>query len=184
MNQLIKFGIVLALICFAATLVLAFTYEITKPKIEKGLEQEEKNALSEIMPEADSFDAKSTDGIDYFEALSSGKTIGYCIKVTGTGYNGYIRMIAGIDEKGTIKGIRVLEQYETPGLGARINEKKPGEKEPAFLKQFNGKNARALEIKKDVDAITGATISSKAVTDAVRDTTSQFLDKIKTGKTR
>lgn len=177
-NQLLRFGIILALICFVATLVLATTYEITKPKIEKQLAQEEEKALKEIMPEADSFAAKSIGGIDYFEALKEKRLVGYCLKIIGTGYNGYIRIIAGIDKNGIIKGIRILEQYETPGLGARIDEIKPGEKDPWFLRQFKDKNAKAIEVKKDIDAITGATISSEAVIDAVRNTVNEFLSKI------
>lgn len=178
MNQMLKFGIILALICLAATLVLATTYEITKPKIEEQLQQEEQNALKGIMPEADSFVAESLEGIDYFKALKGNALVGYCLKIIATGYNGYIRMIAGIDKNGIIKGVRVLEHYETPGLGARINEIKPGDKEPSFLRQFKGKDAKTLILKKDIDAITGATISSKAVTDAIRDAVNKFLEKI------
>ncbi len=179
MNQLIKFGIILGIICFAATLVLATTYEITKPKIEQQFKQEEQEALKEIIPEADSFIKEKIDKIEYFTAQKANKAIGYCVKATGIGYNGYIRIIAGIDLSGTIKGVRILEHYETPGLGARISEIKPGEKSPWFLRQFKGKPAKAIFIKQNIDAVTGATISSKAVTDAVRDTVSEFLSKVK-----
>ena len=179
MNQMIKFGLILGIICLAATLVLAVTYEITKPKIEDQLNSEEQNALKAIMPQADSFNEKTLDGIEYFEAIKSKNIIGYCVRVVGSGYNGYIRMIVGIDTNGIIQGLEVLEHSETPGLGAKIDEIKQGETEPGFLKQFKGKNARTIEVKKDIDAITGATISSKAVTDAVRKTVSEFLEKIK-----
>lgn len=178
MNQLVRFGIILALICFAATLVLAVTYEVTKPKIDAELKREEDEALKTIIPDADSFKEKSIDGIKYFEALRGADLIGYCIKVAGSGYNGYIRMIVGIDKDGIIKGIKVLEQYETPGLGAKIIEIKRGENEPHFLKQFVGKSAKTVEVKKDIDAITGATISSEAVTDAVKETVNKFLTKV------
>lgn len=178
MNQLVRFGIILALICFAATLVLAVAYEVTKPKIDAELKREEDEALKTIIPDADSFKEKSIDGIKYFEALKRNDLIGYCIKVAGSGYNGYIRMIVGIDKDGIIKGIKVLEQYETPGLGAKIIEIKRGENEPHFLKQFVGKSAKTVEVKKDIDAITGATISSEAVTDAVKETVNEFLTKV------
>lgn len=178
MNQLVRFGIILGLICLAATLVLAVTYEITKPKIDAELKREEENALKTIMPDADSFKEKSIEGIKYFEALKGADLIGYCIKVTGSGYNGYIRMIVGIDKDGIIKGINILEQYETPGLGAKIAEIRRGENEPWFLRQFVGKSAKTVEVEKDVDAITGATISSKAVTDAVNHTVNEFFTKV------
>lgn len=179
MNQLVRFGLILAAICLTATLVLAVTYEMTKPKIDEVLRQEEQEALKIIMPAADSFTEKTMDGIDYFEALKEKTVVGYCIKVVGTGYSGFIRMIVGIDPNGIIKGVEVLEHQETPGLGAKIAEILPGEKEPHFLKQFKGKPARTVTVKKDIDAITGATISSAAVTDAINKTVGEFLEKVR-----
>ncbi|MDD5173319.1 MAG: RnfABCDGE type electron transport complex subunit G [Candidatus Omnitrophota bacterium] len=179
MNQLLKFGLVLGVICLAATLVLAVTYEVTKPKIEEQLKAEEQSALKSIMPSADSFVEKTLDGIEYFEALKGRTVAGYCVRVTGNGYNGPIRMIAGVDLDGTIEGVSVLENSETPGLGAKINEIRPGESEPWFLKQFKGKSAGTIAIKSNIDAITGATISSKAVTDAIRKTVDDLLGKLK-----
>ena len=170
-NQMVKFGLILGIICLAATLVLAFTYEITKPKIEEEMRQEEQTALKTIMPEADSFNAKTIDNIEYFEALKQSALTGYCIKVTGQGYGGYIRIIVGIDPKGVIEGVRILEHQETPGLGAKISDK-------SFLKQFIGKNAGNIAVRRDIDAITGATISSKAVTDAINKAVNEFLAKV------
>lgn len=179
MSQLVRFGLILGAICLAATLVLAVTYEVTKPKIEAQLKAEEQSALKTIIPSADSFSEKSVDGIEYFEALKGKTVIGYCVRVIGNGYNGYIRIIAGVDPNGMIQGISVLEHSETPGLGAKINEVRPGEGEPWFLKQFKGKNARTIAVRKDIDAITGATISSRAVTDAIRKTVDDLLNKLK-----
>lgn len=179
MNQLVRFGLILGIICLAATLVLAVTYEITKPKIEEQLRKEEAAALKEIMPDADSFSPKVVDGIEYFEAYKAGTLIGYCLKVTGMGYGGYIRMLAGINTDGIIQGVRVLEHQETPGLGSQINEARQGQKEPWFLKQFAGKDAKTMQVRKDIDAITGATISSTAVTDAIRKTVNEFFTKVR-----
>ncbi|HPM43212.1 MAG TPA: FMN-binding protein, partial [Candidatus Omnitrophota bacterium] len=120
MNQLIRFGIILGAICLASTLVLAVTYEVTKPKIEEAARREETAALKEVMPAADSFEPKTVDAMEYFVAMKEGQNIGYCLKVMGAGYGGYIRMIAGLDKDGIIKGIRVLEHQETPGLGSQI----------------------------------------------------------------
>ena len=179
MNQLVKFGLILGIICLVATLVLAVTYEITKPKIDAELKAEEGEALKAILPEADSFNAKTVGDIEYFDAMKGDRLVGYCIKVTGMGYSGYMRIIVGIDTNGVIEGVRILEHQETPGLGSKVNEVRPGETEPYFLKQFNGKNAKTVAVRKDIDAITGATISSKAVTDAIRDTVDRFLIEIK-----
>ena len=179
MNQMAKFGMILGIICLAATLVLAVTYEVTKPKIEAELKTEEQAALKKIMPEADSFEAKSAGDIEYFDASKDSVLVGYCIKVTGAGYSGYMRIIVGIDTNGIIKGVNILEHQETPGLGSKINEIKPGDTEPYFLRQFKGKQARTVAVKKDIDAITGATISSKAVTDAINKTVNEFMTKVK-----
>lgn len=178
MKQLLKFGLILCFICLIATLVLAVTYEVTKPKIEEQQRLEEEAALKSILPEADSFIKKQSEGIDYYEAIKDGKLTGYCVKAVANGYGGYIHMMIGINLTGTIEGLEILQQQETPGLGAKIEEIKPGEKEPWFLKQFKGQPASAVELKKNIDAITGATISSKAVTDSVRATIDKFLAKI------
>ena len=179
MNQLARFGLILGIICLIATLVLAVTYEITRPKIAEQLRREEQAALKSIIPDADSFEPKTLDGIEYFEAMKGPDLVGYCLKVTGSGYSGYMRIMAGIDPDGVIRGVSVLEHQETPGLGSRITEVRPGETEPWFLKQFRGKSAKTVAVKKNIDAITGATISSKAVTDAVRDAVNAFLVKVK-----
>jgi len=184
MKELVRFGLILGIICLIATLVLAVTYEITKPKIDAQLRQEEEEALKAILPDIDSFKEKKAGDIEYFEAFKDNNLKGYCIRVTGNGYNGFIRMIAGIDTDGVIKGVKVLEHQETPGLGSQINHTAPGEKEPWFLRQFAGKSARTIAVKKDIDAITGATISSRAVTDAVRETVTRFLSEVKDEATR
>lgn len=182
MNKLMKFGLILGVICLIATLILAVTYEVTKPKIEAQLREEENAALKIIMPDADAFTPKTIGEFNYFEAYKGGRLIGYSLKITGMGYGGYIRMIAGIDPDGIIKGVSVLEHQETPGLGSQIAEARRGEDKPRFLKQFAGKNAQTLAVKENIDAITGATISSKAVTDAIREAVTGFLEEINEGR--
>jgi len=179
MKQLLKFGLILAIICLVATLVLAVTYEVTKPKIEEQQRLEEEAALRLVLPEAGSFTKKQLDGIEYYEAIKGGTTIGYCVKAVANGYGGYIYMIVGIDLAGTIEGIEILQHQETPGLGSKIKEVRPGEKEPWFLKQFKGKAASGIELRKNIDSITGATISSKAVTDCARKTIDTFMTEMK-----
>lgn len=180
MSNIFKFGLILALICLMATFVLAVTYEVTKPKIEEQQRLEEEAALKSILPEADSFTKKQLDGIEYYAALDKdGRLTGYCVKAVANGYGGYIHMMIGIDLGGTIEGLEILQHQETPGLGSKIKEIKPGEKEPWFLKQFKGKDASGIELKKNIDAITGATISSKAVTDCARVTIDKFMNEMK-----
>ena len=179
MSQLVKFGLILGIICLTATLVLAVTYQVTKPKIDAQLKAEEQSALKRIVPEAGSFKEKTIGDIDYFEAWKGSELAGYCLKVTGTGYNGFMRIVVGIGPDGPIKGVAILEHQETPGLGARVNEIKPGEESPWFLRQFIGKDARTIEVKRNIDAITGATISSRAVTESINKAVTEFLDKVR-----
>ena len=178
MIKLLKFGSIPVAIFLAAMLILAVAHKPAKPKAGGQLKTEEQSALKSIMPSADSFSEKTLDGIEYFEALRCNTVVGYCVRVAADGYSGKIRMIAGIDPNGIIYGVRVIEQNETPGFGSRITEVRPGDKDPWFLRQFSGKDARKVAIKKDIDAITGATISSKAITDAINKTINSFMSSL------
>jgi len=169
----------LGIVCLLATLVLAVTYEVAKPRMAEQARLAEETALKQILPDADSFTQKTVDGISYFEAMKGRDLTGYCVRVTGEGYGGYIRMMVGIDPSGVIKGVMVLKHHETPGLGSKIGEIRPGEKDAWFLRQFVGKGARSVDVKRNIDAITGATISSRAVTDAINKTVGEFLSKVK-----
>lgn len=178
MNQMARFGIVLGVICLLSTLVLAVTYDATKPVIEREIKREEEKAFKAVIPGADSFTEKTLDGIEYVEARGGGELVGYCIRTVASGYEGPIRLIVGIDPNGRILGLEVLEHSETPGLGAKMKEIRPGETEPYFLRQFKGKDARNIKAKKNIDAITGATITTRAITNEVCVTVDEFLSKL------
>jgi electron transport complex protein RnfG len=156
---------------------LSVTYKFTKPVIDERQREAERAALALIVPEADSFKEKTINDIEYYEAYEKGKFIAYCVKVTGTGYSGYIHIMVAVDKKGIIKGVEILEQHETPGLGDRIDKCKPGEKTPYFLAQFTGKDAKTVSLQ-NIDAITGSTISSKAVIDGINKGINEFFDKL------
>ena len=151
------FLLILIIIILSATFSFA---QDTKPAIDD---------LKNIQPQADSFsDKKILGGIEYFEAMKDKNLIGYCINVTTNGYCGPIRMIVGIDKEGVIQGMKILQHTETADIGARIAE-------PSFSRQFTGKKADDLIIGKNIDAITGATISSKVVIDSINDTAKKFI---------
>ncbi|MFH0838849.1 MAG: RnfABCDGE type electron transport complex subunit G [Candidatus Omnitrophota bacterium] len=171
---MIRFGIILMVICFVASLVLALVYQLTQPVIAAQRSREELVLLKEALPDAGEFKEITENDGSYFEGIDKKKVIGYVIRVTAKGYTGDIKMLAGVDRSGTIKGVCVLEHAETPGLGARISEVKSGEKKPWFLEQFRGKKINELNFN-SLEAITGATISSKAVLDTVRDKAEEFL---------
>lgn len=82
------------------------------------------------------------------------------------GYNGPVKLLIGINADNTIHGLKIIQEYETPGLGSKINSR-------SFLSQFIGKSIagtrwRVRRDGGDIDAVTGATVSSRAVTEAVR----------------
>jgi electron transport complex protein RnfG len=94
-----------------------------------------------------------------------GEEIGYAFIATGTGYGGTIKTMVGMYKNSTISGVNIISQSETPGLGTQIAE-------PDFTNQFSGKRVEEVRLRRDggvIDAITGATISSRAITDIVRE---------------
>ena len=104
--------------------------------------------------------AKTDEGIN--PAISKdGNIIGYTVKVSPSGYGGEISMMVGVNADLTISGVKILSLSETPGLGAKAQDE-------AFLPQFKGKNEK-MALKKDITAITGATITSTAVTLGVKE---------------
>ncbi len=175
---MIRYGLILLIICFCASLILSVTYKFTHLRIEAQQVSEEKGALDEVFPEATDFEDKAFEGRAYYLAKKEGKSLGYIIKTETKGYSAGIVMLVGFDFNGRIKGVEVLSQQETPGLGAKIVEIKQGEIRPWFLKQFAGKSASGLDLK-DIQAITAATISSLAVLEGAKKSVSEFLEKIK-----
>jgi electron transport complex protein RnfG len=171
---MVRFGIVLMVICFCASLLLAFIYQLTQPVIESQRSQEELALLKEVLPSASKFKGVMRHDEVYFEGTDKGKIIGFVIRAASKGYAGDIKMLVGIDTDGKMKGVRILEHAETPGLGARITEIKSGEKHPWFLEQFKDKRIQDLGFG-NIDTITGATISSRAVFDGIKKESERFL---------
>jgi electron transport complex protein RnfG len=159
-KEIIKLGITLMIVTTLATVALSVTNELTKSKIEKQEEIQLLYSLAEVMPEADNF----KEGEDYYNAYSNGELIGRVLKVNAPGYSSTIQLIAGVNLENKITKVVVLNHVETPGLGANVEKNE-------FLGQFTGKMKGDLVIKKEggsIDAITGATISSRAVADGIR----------------
>ena len=165
----------LTLISLGASACLGFVYVMTKKPIELSLLNKKLNAIKQVVPDftnnpnEDMFRLPTGEGdsLDIYPAKKDGEIIGYAVNTyTKTGFAGNISLMAGFKPDGTIISISVLEQKETPGLGTKMTE-------PGFKDQFNNKNPSEfrLKVKKDggpVDAITSATISSRAFCDAVQ----------------
>ena len=176
MKEMMRYGFILALICVAAAGLLATVNSFTRSKIIEQLQQEERAALKEVMPNAVKFNEVRNDKgeeVLYYKAFDNqDKLIGFVFKASSKGYSSVIETLAGILLDDRISAIKVISQNETPGLGVRITEKK-------FTDQFKSKNSLDLS---GVETIAGATISSRAVINSVKKKSQEIKELIENGK--
>jgi len=178
MKDLLKLPVILTLVTVVAAGALAYVFNTTKPKIEAEKKLVQELALKESLPKAARgviVPVKKGEKILYYKGFASPDTtnlVGYIILSSAHGYSSTIEVMVGVDTAGVIQGMKILSQAETPGLGAKVTEVKYGDKWPWFQHQFIGKKGDNLQVDKDggeIKSVTGATISSRAVTKAVRD---------------
>ncbi|HBE41611.1 MAG TPA: hypothetical protein DDW27_10495 [Bacteroidales bacterium] len=165
----------LTLIAAGSATGLGFVYELTKGPIALSILNKKLNAIREVVPEFTNnphdemfrLPTGEGDSLEIYPAKNNGEIVGYAVNsYTPDGFSGNISLMAGFKPDGTIVGISVLEHKETPGLGTKMTE-------PDFSGQFTEKNPGEflIKVKKDggqIDAITAATISSRAYCDAVQ----------------
>lgn len=164
----------LLVVCVVAAAGLGFTYEVTKERIVKQEKEREAEALAESLPEIQSpnelKESKSLAKKVRKKISSNQLTIekvftskeGNVFVLRSRGYGGMMTLAIGIDSRGKVAGVSVVYHNETPGLGGNLEK-------PQFLKQFVGKDTRSrLEIGKDVQALAGATFTTRGVTRAVK----------------
>lgn len=172
----------LTLISMVAGFSLAYMNDLTMGPISEARKAKKINAIKAVLPKVDNdpyIEKISTalpgkkDSFDIYPGKDKSVLNSVAIGTyTDKGYNRIIKLMVGFDFEGKIKDIAVLEQKETPGLGTKITTEK-------FLSQYRGKNPATwkLMVKKDggqTDAITGATISSRAFNDAVQNAYNVF----------
>lgn len=186
MKKILKNTFVLTLITLVAGTLLGLVYEITKEPIAISKEKAKMEAYMQVLAEADTFEAYADFDADVAARVLSdvgltgcrvdevvvgkvgSESVGYVVTTTsGEGYGGDIQISAGIMSDGTVNGIAILSISETAGLGMKASE-------PEFYKQFAGKQVDAFVVTKtgasaedEIDALSGATITSNAVTSAV-----------------
>lgn len=167
--------VVLAAITTVTAAAVGAVYNVTADPIARAKEQKKVSALADVLPKFDNTPSEEVDtvAIDGGEVLvytarMGGQEVGYAVEsFTNSGFSGLIRIMVGFGPDGTIRNISVLEQNETPGLGAKIAE----DGNPVKT-SFVGKNPADLKmsVRKDggdIDAITASTISSRAYVQAV-----------------
>lgn len=167
--------LVLLVITLVSSAAVGLVYKYTLDPITKAKQAKLVNALAAVLPPFDNNPVKDAaevteDGmqITVYRASNGGDLAGYAVQtVSPTGYAGPVSLLVGFDAAGSIVDIAVLEQSETPGLGAKMAE--PDNK---LVVSFRGKNPAELQMAVtkdggDIDALTASTISSRAYVDAV-----------------
>ncbi len=164
-ESVLKLGIILFIICAIVTLALAVVNDITAPLIAQITERQQNEARTEVLPQAKTFEMIAEN---VYRGFQEGKAVGYAVTATPNGYGGTINMMVGLDENFRVTGVKLVSFSETPGLGSKASE-------PKFLDQFAGKSENVTVVKgsakgdNEVVAVSGATISSNAVTTGVQD---------------
>jgi len=160
----------LTVVVLISVSLLLYINSFTSSVVEAQNRIKIKTVLESIFPDLTEFKEEE----DLFIIYQGDDIIGYTFLASGNGYSGVIDMLVGINIDYTIKDVAILSQTETPGLGSRITEK-------AFTNQFMGLGVDDINLSKDggsIDAITGATISSRAVTDTIRTSMAEIIEKL------
>ncbi len=166
---LAKLVIVLTAICMSIALLLAVVNNATKDIISANAEREKSEAVLAVFPEGTAVEAYETAaGDEVYIILKDNEIVGYCINAVETGYGGDVSMMIGVDTAKKIHGIKIVSMSETPGVGTKINA-------DSFLNRFIGMDEPA-EIDGNVDGISGATFSSRAVAAGVTTALSANVD--------
>lgn len=167
----------LLLVSAVSALALGSVYNLTKEPIALAKKKKQEEAIKAVLPDFDRLETKKfrsgldeeTDSLQFNLAYKADVFVGAAINTfTNKGFGGEIRLMVGLLPDETINNISVLDHKETPGLGDKMSKSKS-----TWSDQFNGKNPASFKLavkkdKGDVDAITAATISSRAYTDAVK----------------
>ncbi|QIB67839.1 FMN-binding protein [Aminipila butyrica] len=179
-NEYIKPTLVLVLICLVVSVALAQVYAVTLPLIEKMAAKTADEARAVVLPEAGTFSAYTgtlEEGITDFYIADNGA--GAAITATADSYGGLITVMVGIDGQGVVTGVQVLAHSDTPGLGTKAQT-------PEYLSQYNGKIAAeiipdaaglgtaSIKLNPQLDAVTGATVTSDGVYHGVQRALAQF----------
>ncbi len=178
-NEFVQLGGILCAITLVVALALGAVNAVTAGPIAEQNAQKIKDSLENVMPgvESEQIDvpegttvttetknATSVTILSAYKMTKDGADAGYCVEVGPTGFGGAVDTMVGIDSDGKVTGISVISaSSETPGLGARSTE-------PEFQAQFAGQVGTEVAVAKDggsIDALTGATITSRAVSEGV-----------------
>lgn len=142
----------LLVICAAVALIVSFVHTVTADVIAQAADRQKREAIVSIFGEAEITEGDPLPGTDAFFSVED---LGWCVNLTAGGFGGDIALMVGVNADGSVKGVEIISHSETPGFGAKADD-------PDYLGQYSGLSGR-LTLGRDVDIISGATISSRAI---------------------
>ena len=182
-KYLVKLTVTLFVTCVIVAGLLGFVNKLTLPNITAANERKTAAAIQEVLPEMEGsptvveptnemIAAASGAGAtltEAYEAQAGGSVIGHALKIVASGSQGNIVMMVGLDAEGAVTGVSIVSNSETSGIGSKVMNNEPLNSGTGVLDQFIGKSAAdgELTVGKNVDAISGATVSSKGVATGV-----------------
>jgi len=171
-NEMFKPTLVLMLICLVVTAALAYSYQVTAPIIKEINMKNANIARGEVLPQGQGaftkVDAQLPENISEFYKANNGA--GVVFTSLDKGFGGQLTVMVGIDSQGAITGVKVTQHTETPGLGTKAMT-------TSYLSQYQGKKAITRTSESgmtQIDAITGATLSSNGIFRATKTALSQY----------
>ncbi len=183
LSEILQPAMILFLVGFIVTAILAAVYQIANPLILAREASEKMLSLQKVLPKAESFEDEMTASaltnmgitipntvVSAYRGVSGNDLSGYAVSVQPKGYGGKINMIVGIASDGSVSGVTIISMNETPGLGTKATESE-------FIDQYQGilpsdtlqVVKQGVSSKGDIQALTGATVTSRAVTRGVSD---------------
>ena len=174
MKAIVKPTVILFIICVLVAGILAGTHVLTRTPIAEAEEKARQESVREVLPDASVMELLAVEGVDAFIGKdATGSVVGYAFLTSAKGYGGDVSVTVGFDTRGNVIGIVVSAPDETPGLGSNVQKE-------SFGGQFIGMSADAGVL--DVDYVTSATYSSKAVVAAVGLAMEQYQSVVKGGE--
>lgn len=163
----------LTLICLVFTGLMATVYDITLEPIAEAGKAKQQNAIKAVQNDFDEMvtDTVTVDGKTYpvFKTYKAGKWNGTAVESTANGYGGEIKVMIGFDNQDNVVDFQVLSHSETPGLGAKMDQWFKDPKHTVNRRHLENETLKVNKDGGDIDAITAATITSRAFLNSVND---------------
>lgn len=167
-KQIVIPAVSLFLICLVVTGLLAGTNLLTKEAIAQQSIQKAESSRKVVLPQGENFEERQSGEVTYYVGMdASGNPVGYVFTTESKGYGGALQVMTGIAGDDTVQGVVLLSQNETPGLGANAAREDFRNQYQQAVPQNGFEVVKSAPNDGQIEAMTGATISSNAVTDAV-----------------